>query len=202
MTFFPAEPGTWLIDLDPDVEPIPIIGWGVSGYVGFPILPIGSDPLAGQAYRLPGTGAVVDPAWSRTFESEDAWRAAGGRELPYEPGTPLLFGAEPAKAKSKPAAAAKPSAKEPDPASAELTAEVAGQLEWGRKQLKNKSFWHFTGEPEAVFVIEGGKTLPVGDPVNKITRDAFYEKRKSIPEIIIDPDNLPEADEDDTGGLI
>lgn len=214
MNSFPAEPGTWLIDLDPDVEPIPIIGWAVSGVCAAPILPIHADPVSGQAYRLPGTGAVVDPAWSRTFESDDAWRAAAGRKMPYEPGVSLLFGTEPAKAnKPKPASAAKPSAapKEPAEGSEELAAEVAAQLEWGKKQLKNNSFWHFTGTPEAVFIMPGGKTLPVGDDVEKITRDKFYELRKELTEVSIDPDNLPEQDEpevedddddDDAGGLV
>jgi len=68
-----------------------------------------------------------------------------------------------------------------------------------------------TGDPESVFKIEGGKLLPIGDNVDKITRDKFFELRKGITEVEIDPDNLPEQDEpelddddddDDAGGLV
>lgn len=202
MTSFAAEPGTWLINYDPDEQPVPILGWDVSGVVAFPILPFPGDPVSGQAYRLPGTGAVVDPAWAKTFESEDAWRAALGRHEPYEMGTSLLFTAEPKK--SKPAAAPKaaPEKANAPAASDETSAEVAGQLSWGKKQLKNRSFWHFSGSPEVVFIIEGGKTLPEGDDVDKITRDKFYELRKELTEATIDPDNLPEQEEDEMGGLV
>jgi len=205
MNCFPAEPGTWLIDIDPDIEPVPIIGRAVSGLTSAPILPTRQDPLSGQAYRLAGTGAVVDPAWPRTFESEDAWRAAAGRSLPYEPGSSLLFAVEPAKAKP---AASKPAASKPANEEQEgISEEVGVQLTLGRKSLKNKSFWHFTGEPAAVFEIAGGKLLPANDDVEKITRDSFQELRKSVPVAIIDPDNLPDGedadeDDDDAGGLI
>lgn len=209
MNIFPAEPGTWLIDLDPDVEPIPIIGWGVTGHTGEPIVPMMNfTPVTGQAFRLPGTGAVVDPVWSRTFESEDAWRAAAGRSLPYEPGE-IMFDSKPAP-KAAPKATAAPK-REPDAATAEVSASVAHQLSFGKKSLKNKSFWRFLGEPEAVFVIEGGKLLPVSENVDKITRDTFFELRKDITEVQIDPDNLPDQepagdddddDDDDAGGLI
>lgn len=207
MNCFPAEPGTWLIDLDPDVEPIPIIGWATSGLTAAPILPTQADPVSGQAYRLPGTGAVVDPAWSRTFESDEAWRATAGRSMPYEPGSSLLFGVEP----KKPSKPTKTTAPDPvNEAVAELTLAVASQLTLGKKSLKNRSFWHFTGDPEAVFEIDGGKLLPVNDDVDKITRDKFFELRKELTVIQIDPDNLPtgeepdadDEDDDDTGGLI
>lgn len=211
MTFFPAEPGTWLIDLDPDVEPTPIIGWGVTGHTGEPIVPMMNyTPVTGQAFRLPGTGAVVDPVWSKTFESEDAWRAAAGRSAPYEPGE-VMFDTGPAPKKaSKPSAPKAAPEKEPDAATAEVSASVARQIAFGKKSLKNNSFWHFTGEPESVFKIEGGKLLPIGDNVDKITRDKFFELRKAITEVEIDPDNLPEQeepeleddDDDDAGGLV
>lgn len=210
MTYFPAEPGTWLIDIDLDVEPIPIIGWAVSGHTAEPIVPtMNFTPVTGQAFRLAGTGAVVDPVWSKTFESEDAWRAAAGRSAPYEPGE-IMFDSVP----KKPAKPAKPAASvdkgNAPAASDEVSAEVARQLSFGKKSLKNKSFWRFLGGPEAVFIMEGGKTLPIGDDVDKITRDTFYELRKELTEATIDPDNLPEQeegddedeDEDDTGGLI
>lgn len=207
MNCFPAEPGTWLIDLDPDVEPIPIIGWAASGLTAAPILPTQADPVSGQAYRLPGTGAVVDPAWSRTFESDDAWRAAAGRSMPYEPGSSLLFGVE----TKKPSKPTKATASAPVSGFViELTEDVASRLKLGNKRLKNRSFWHYTDGPEAVFEIEGGKLLPVNDEVDKITRDKFFELRKDVTVIQIDPDNLPTGeepdadgeDDDDTGGLI
>lgn len=204
MTFFPAEPGTWLVDLDPDVEPIPIIGWGVSGHVGFPVVPLMNfSPVNGQAFRLPGTGAVVDPVWSKTFESEDAWRAAAGRSAPYEPGE-IMFDPKPASKKAPKPATKEAPAQELPPASDETSASVARQLSFGKKSLKNNSFWRFTGDPESVFKIEGGKLLPVSDNVDKITRDKFYEMRKELTEVSIDPDNLPEDDDDDddAGGLI
>lgn len=193
MTYFPAEPGTWLIDMDPDVEPIPIIGWVASANTAFPILPISADPVSGHAYRLAGTGAVVDPAWSRTFESEEAWRAAAGREAPYEPGTSLFFSAPEKKA-------AKPKASSSSSSTSAAVPNVPGieRLDFGNKSYKSKSFWHYRDDDhEFVFELPGETPIPTNEEVDKITRAKFFELRKDLTVAAVNPDELLGSDEDE-----
>lgn len=197
MTTFSADPGTWLVSLDPDFEPIPIIGWEKGpGARAWPILPMDKTGfLAGEAIRLPGSGAIVDPMWKRTFASEEAWRVAYDEEEPYEQGR--------AEEMAKPAT--KPVAKKVSSAKVESDPEFTDQLAFGSKRLKNRSFWHCDSDNPFVFVIDGGKTLPTGENVNKITRDEFYNLRGMVTETVVDPDNLPEsedADADDDEDLI
>lgn len=194
MTNFPADPGTWLIDHDEDVPPVPIIGWCASGATATPILPVPAQLVSGQAYRLAGTGAVVDPAWPRTFESEEAWRATMA-QAPYEIGQPISG----KKTAAKPTTT-KTAERKGIVASESMSSEVSAQIEWGKKSLKNNSFWQFSGDVDAVFIVPGGTLLPIGDNVDKVTRDKFYELRKEIPEVTVSPDDLRDDDDDDDSG--
>lgn len=202
MTCFPAEPGTWLISMDPDSEPVPIIGWAVSGVNAFPVLPIMADPVSGQAYRLAGTGAVVDPAWGRTFESEEAWRTAASRQAPYEPGTSLFFGTE----KRKPPKAA-PAASTTSAPAAVANVDGIELLTFGTKAYKSKSYWRFDGGVAPfVFEIAGETPIPTNEDAEKITRAQFFELRKTLTVAAVNPDELLGSgepdDDDDIDGMV
>jgi hypothetical protein len=51
------------------------------------------------------------------------------------------------------------------------------------KCYRSKSFWHFKDESglEFLFTIESGKEIPNDHRVVKINREAFFERRRSLP---------------------
>lgn len=206
-TAIPATHETWLIDVEQQAPSLPLIGWLHTGGLNLVPLVIGHPgPLVtGEAFLL-HTGQVYDPAVSEMFEDEDSWRQTVADYTNYRPGSPLPAFAVPTEAKapapvvnSAPAATplrTPPQPKDPAP---------AGQIEWGTKTYKSKSFWAFTppGEEEFIFVVEGDSPVPKN--ATKITRDDFYAKRKAgaversgkpgdEPELPLSP---PEEDDDD-----
>ena len=196
MTTFSAEPGTWLINLDPDVHPIPIIGWDKGPAMrAWPILPMRKKALyCGDAIRLPGTGHVIDPVWGRTFGSEEEWRDSFQRNEPYEPGTLPGEAQGGKKRKSEPPVRT---------TTVDIPEGALEVLAFGEKTYKNKSYWHHTGDPEFCFEIPGEEVCPVGDKIEKITRDAYFKLRKEIPSTTVTPSEMdfdaeePESDDED-----
>lgn len=194
MTHFPADPGTWLIALDEDVEPIPILGWShtTAGDRAWPVFPyLKKGLLSGEAIRFP-TGAVVDPVWRKTFGSEEAWRLAFHEEEPYEPGvTPGESKASTAPAKTE----------RPANTSGVQVEEIDVGLTLGKKTYKNKSWWRFTDEDmeeDFVFEVEGGELTPKDERATKITRADFYELRKELPvKVIVEGAGEPQTDDED-----
>lgn len=196
---------TWLIDLDESVSPLPLIGWVRTTGLNLSPLVIGHPgPLvSGEAFLL-HSGQVFDPAVSKIFMDEDSWRLAVADYTNYRAGSPLPAFAIPSEVKTAlPAEAAastivrtQPQPKDPAP---------AGQLEWGTKTYKSKSFWLFAPPDKEgfIFVVEGDKPVPKN--ATKITREDFYAKRKAgmveragvpgdEPELPLSP---PEDDDDD-----
>jgi hypothetical protein len=176
MTALPASRETWLIDLEQQAPNLPIIGWLHTGGLNLVPLVLGHPgPLVtGEAFLL-HTGQVYDPAASEMFADEDTWRDTVGDYTNYRPGTVLTaFATAPAVAATAPVAATPartpPQPKDPAP---------AGQIEWGTKTYKSKSFWAFTppDEDEFIFVVEGDNPVPKN--ATKITREDFYAKRKA-----------------------
>jgi hypothetical protein len=197
MTVIPATQQAWLVTLDADELPIPIIGWDKGPAIrAWPILPIHKKAfVAGEAFMF--KDCVVDPVWGRTFFDLDTWRETFEDEKPYKPGALPAAATPEVKAAATAAVPASSKAIETDP-------EFAARLTFGKKRNKTKSFWHVVSDPEFCFELAGEKLLPVGEDVSKITRDAFFELRKTVTQAAIDPDNLPAPadfdDEDDADG--
>lgn len=209
---FSAEPGTWLVNLDESVEPVPIIGWNAGQERCFPLFPMLRGGMkSGEAIRLPGSGAVVDPVWNRTFASEGVWREAFEDEEPYVPGKmPGVSGKDgkaPDVMKSEPN----------KPKRVEVTTEPArpGQVTWGTKEFKGNSWWCYDdGKELFIFEVPGEHVTPKDPNVKKITRKDFYDMRKTeVVKTVVpgdepeddDQDELPfegEGEDDDMGGLV
>lgn len=167
MTAFSAAFNTWLIDLEPNIAPLPLVGWAHTGGLNVMPLVIGHPgPLVtGEAFLLQN-GQVYDPAVSKIFEDEGNWRDTIAEDNSYRPGSLLTLLNGPA---ATPVARIPTASKKPVP---------AGQIQWGTKAFKGKSFWTFTesnGE-ESIFVVEGDSPTPKN--ATKITRDEFFAKRK------------------------
>jgi hypothetical protein len=207
MTAFPAAAGTYLIDYDPEVLSLPLVGWvHTTGLNVSPLVLGHPGPLVtGEGFLL-HTGQVYDPATSTLHESEDHWREALTEDTLFRPGTVLPMFAVPTEVKPATApvvatpARTPPQPKDPAP---------AGQIVWGTKTYKSKSFWSFTppDEDEFIFVVEGDNPVPKN--ATKITREDFYAKRKAgaversgrpgdEPELPLEP----EADEDEDDDLV
>lgn len=189
MTAIPAMNTTWLIDVDPSVAPLPIIGWvHTTGINVVPLVLGHPGPLVtGEAFLL-HTDQVFDPAVNELFADADVWRESVSDYTGYRPGAalPLLAipTAAPAAAPAAPVTRAQPQVKEP---------VKSNEIVWGTKTFKSKSFWTFTpeGGDEFIFVVEGGAVVPKN--ADKITREDFYAKRKAgVVEKSGKPDDEPE----------
>lgn len=193
MTAFPAAAGTYLIDYDDSVAPLPLIGWvHTTGLNVSPLVLGHPGPLVSGEGFLLHTGQVYDP-WSSTLHDDaDDWRNTLTENTVFRPGSALPMFAVPSavapaaipEVPTAPGARTQPQPKTPVP---------AGALVWGTKTFKSKSFWNFktaTGE-EIIFVVEAENPVPKN--ATKITREEFYAKRKAgVIEKAGRPDDEPE----------
>lgn len=203
MTAFPAHAGTMLIDLDPTMPPLPIIGWAHTTGLNVSPLVLGHPgPLvAGEAFLL-HTDQVYDPGTNLFHDSAEEWREAVSREEPYRPGTVLKLFAAPVEVKLP---VAQPSATPPKTLPV-ATKAPGGALAFDGKTYAKASFWKVEVNGES-FVINmpPDHRAPTG-PVEKITREVFFELRKTVPETtveaILNPASAtpPEAEVEDDDG--
>ena len=205
MNSFPAAPGTYLamIELDSDYPP-PVVGWQVSGVNALPVIAGHPGPLvAGEGVVFPDD-TVLDLATSRFFKSEDDWRQDYENDPKYRLGSALSVSvaapaAAPAPTPAAPAAPKLPvAAKTPD-----------GSLAFDGKTYAKASFWkgQIAGE-WFVFTVPPDHRAPTG-PVEKITREVYFDLRKSIPETTVEailnpesaavPAEEPDVEDDDDG---
>lgn len=201
MNAFPAAPGTYLVMIEPDSEYLPpVVGWQVSGANALPVVAGHPGPLvAGEGVVFPDD-TVLDLATNRVFKSEDDWRQDYEDDPKYRLGS-VLSGpvATPAPAPATPAAPKLPvAAKAP-----------GGALVFDGKTYAKASFWkgQIAGE-WFVFTVPPDHRAPTG-PVEKITREVYFDLRKSIPETtveaILNPDSAaapaeePNVEDDDDG---
>lgn len=208
MNAFPAAPGTYLVMIEPDSEYLPpVVGWQVSGVNALPVVAGHPGPLvAGEGVVFPDD-TVLDLATNRVFKSEDDWRQDYEDDPKYRLGSAL----------SVPVAApvAAPAAPTPAPAAPKLPVAAkapGGALAFDGKTYAKASFWkgQIAGE-WFVFTVPPDHRAPTG-PVEKITREVYFELRKSIPETtveaILNPESAapaaeePEVDDDDGDDLI
>lgn len=180
MIALPATNETWLIDYEPEVTPLPLLGWvHTTGLNVSPLVLGHPGPLVTGEALLLHTGQVYDFGTGTMHEDEGSWRDALSEDSLFRPGKPLPAFAIPSEAKSATAGlaaapAAVPARTPPQP----KDPAPVGQIEWGTKTYKSKSFWTFAppDEEEFIFVVEGGNVTPKN--ATKITRDEFYAKRK------------------------
>lgn len=197
MNAFPAAPGTYLVMIEPDSEYLPpVVGWQVSGVNALPVVAGHPGPLvAGEGVVFPDD-TVLDLATNRVFKSEDDWRQDYEDDPKYRLGS-VLSG--PVAAPATPAAPKLPvAAKAP-----------GGALVFDGKTYAKASFWkgQIAGE-WFVFTVPPDHRAPTG-PVEKITREVYFDLRKSIPETtveaILNPDSAaapveePDVEDDDDG---
>ena len=201
MNAFPAAPGTYLVMIEPDSEYLPpVVGWQVSGVNALPVVAGHPGPLvAGEGIVFPDD-TVLDLATSRVFKSEDDWRQDYVDDPKYRLGSVL----------SGPVVA--PVAAPATPATPKLPVAAkapGGALVFDGKTYAKASFWkgQIAGE-WFVFTVPPDHRAPTG-PVEKITREVYFDLRKSIPETtveaILNPDSAaapaeePDVEDDDDG---
>lgn len=201
MNAFPAAPGTYLVMIEPDSEYLPpVVGWQVSGVNALPVVAGHPGPLvAGEGIVFPDD-TVLDLATSRVFKSEDDWRQDYVDDPKYRLGSVL----------SGPVVA--PVAAPATPATPKLPVAAkapGGALVFDGKTYAKASFWkgQIAGE-WFVFTVPPDHRAPTG-PVEKITREVYFDLRKSIPETtveaILNPDSVavpaeePDVEDDDDG---
>ena len=205
MTALPATNETWLIDLEQQTPNLPLVGWlHTTGLNLVPLVVGHPGPLVtGEAFLL-HTGQVYDPAVSEMFEDEDSWGQTVVDYTNYRPGSPLPAFAVPTQTKTvstndvtSPIVRTQPQPKDPAP---------AGELVWGTKTYKSKSFWMFMPQKGEGYLMVVEAEKPVPKNAVKITRDDFYAKRKAgmveragvpgdEPELPLTP--LPAEEDDD-----
>jgi hypothetical protein len=206
MTTFAAAPGMMLVSLDPADPEYPILGWlHTTGLNVLPLVIGHPGPMvSGEAIRFPDD-MVYDPASTMLFSDAESWRDDFEAESRYRPGTVIGHAAPPA---APPVAVVAPAApKLPVAAKA-----PGGALAFDGKTYAKASFWKVEiGGESFVINMPPDHRAPTG-PVEKITREVFFELRKSIPETTVEailnpgtpepqPEE-PEADEDDGDDLI
>lgn len=207
MTAFAATPGMMLVSIDPHDPEHPIIGWSHTSGLNVSPLVLGhpGPMVSGEAIQF-SDNQIYDPASNMMFDDADSWREDFYSENRYRPGTVMGHVAPPAAAPATVVALAAHktlpvAAKAPD-----------GTVAFNGKTYAKASFWKIEigGEP---FVINmpPDHRAPTG-PVEKITREVFFELRKSIPETsveaILNPASATplsfeaEAEDDDGNDLI
>lgn len=203
MTSFAALPGTSLVSLEATDPTYPVVGWlNTTGLNVVPLVVGHPGPLtAGEGVELEN-GSVIDLMTGSLFGDVESWRDDFNENPGYRIGTPI---------KAVPV--------EPTPVSTPELAVLsgrmpvapdAGPLDFSGKVYAKASFWQaYTGGREVVFVLTPEHPSPL-PPARKITRDAYFEARKTIAEVTLDSlmkpaDDQPrlplgdETDEDDDG---
>lgn len=168
--YTPASAGTWVVYLDEERHPLPVISWLCLGTQAAPMLPLGCPNLeTGQAVMLPD-GTTVDLATGSPFEDVESWRHWTTDQEPYTVGQPLEKHLS-----TKPNTRAtlvekRATSVENRPAAALPVVSFSG------KTYKNNSFWKIDGR--FVMQLPGGEPAPDAPMAEKITRGDFFELRK------------------------
>lgn len=179
MDVFPAFFSASLINFDPSIPAAPVVGWAHCGNGRCLPLVLGRPGglVTGDAIRAAGTERVFDLIAGLNFDDEDAWRAHIEENEPYRAGltSPLL---------SYPGSLVIQPKQPPEAKLAELP--KAGELphvEFGGKVYAKQTFWQApAGQAQVVFVLEKNTPCPLSG-AEKITRESYYELRKSIVEV-------------------
>ena len=207
MTAFAATPGAVLVSLDPADPEYPILGWLHTTGLNVTPLVIGhpGPMVSGEAIQFEDE-RVYDPASTMMFGDLESWRDDFEAENRYRPGSVIGHAAPPA---APPVAVVAPAAPKTLPVAAKAP---GGALAFDGKTYAKASFWKVEiGGESFVINMPPDHRAPTG-PVEKITREVFFELRKSIPETTVEailnpvpgaqPAGEPEADEDDGDDLI
>ena len=198
MTAFAAQPGFHLVSLDATDPTYPIIGWlHTTGLNVVPMVLGHPGPLtAGEGIEAEN-GSVFDPATGQSFGDVESWRDDFNENPTYRIGSPIRALLVP----------------EPVPSVSPVVANVvnekptASALDFSGKVYQKASFWRANvGGRDLVFVLTPGIPAPQA-PAEKITREAFYEARKTISEVQVatlmqpadDQPELPLGETDDDG---
>lgn len=180
-----------LINVDPSIPEAPVLGWAHCG--GGRCLPLvlgrPGGLVTGDAIRAEGSDHVFDLVLGQKFEDEDEWRNFLEAREQYRPGltSPLL--AYPGQIVIK---------LEPTPEAKLAVLPKAGEVpvvQFGGKPYAKQTFWQAPPEkPQVIFVLEKGTPCPLAG-AEKITRDTFYELRKSLVEVHQSVFNKPDPNQ-------
>lgn len=196
MTAFASTPGTALVSLDATDPEFPIIGWlHTSGLNALPLVVGHPGPLvAGHGIQF-ANESVYDMMTGKLFDDAESWRDDFNDDPKYRIGTVI---------KEAVFSAPAPDARTPEP-----PAPKSGSLDFSGKVYQKASFWQaHTGGREVVFTLPPETPSPL-PPAKKITRDTYFELRKTITESNVailmapaeDQPQLPfEGDDDDDDG--
>lgn len=198
MTAFAAQPGFHLVSLDATDPTYPIIGWlHTTGLNVVPMVLGHPGPLtAGEGIEAEN-GTVFDPATGQSFGDVESWRDDFNENPTYRIGSPIKTLLVPEPAASAPSVAVNVANEKP----------TASTLDFSGKVYQKASFWRANvGGRDLVFVLTPGIPAPQA-PAEKITREAFYEARKTISEVQVatlmqpadDQPELPLGETDDDG---
>ena len=189
-----AAPDTNLITLDGEDVAMPVVGWvcGPSGAIVPMIFGRSARMVTGEAIEFP-SGLVVDPTTRAAYESAEVWRAFIEDTEPYSVGSQIGFDFVPV---FDTPAEPKPVTKAPALDGASFTG----------KTFAKTSFWRVGNR---ILTLTPDNKSPVGSGVLKITREAYVELRKTLPESTMeslmsnDEPELPlGGDDDDADDLI
>lgn len=208
MTAFAATPGAVLVSLDPADPEYPILGWLHTTGLNVTPLVIGhpGPMVSGEAIQFEDE-RVYDPASAMMFGDLESWRDDFEAENRYRPGSIIGH--------VKPEPIAIRLTPPPAPAAPKLPVAAkapGGALAFDGKTYAKASFWKVEiGGESFVINMPPDHRAPTG-PVEKITREVFFELRKSIPETTVEailnpvsaapPAEEPEAEDDDGDDLI
>lgn len=179
MEVFPAVLPASLVNLDPSVPECPVLGWAHCGNGRCLPLVLGRPGglVTGDAIRSEGSERVFDLTLGQIFGGDESWRDYLAERDLYRPGmtSPLL---------SYPGQIVAKVEQPPEAKLAELP--KAGELphvEFGGKVYAKQTFWQApAGQAQVVFVLEKNTPCPLSG-AEKITRESYYELRKSIVEV-------------------
>lgn len=203
MTAFAAQPGFHLVSLDATDPTYPIIGWlHTTGLNVVPMVLGHPGPLtAGEGIEAEN-GTVFDPATGQSFGDVESWRDDFNENPTYRIGSPIKALLVPELDAVRPSALAV-TASDVIPG----VKPTASALDFSGKVYQKASFWRANvGGRDIVFVLTPGIPAPQA-PAEKITREAFYEARKTISEVQVatlmqpadDQPELPLGETDDDG---
>lgn len=201
MPVLQAAPNTFIVNTDPELAAIPVLGWIVSenGSLGMPVLPFlrKHGILSGEGFQFPDN-EVCDPVLGMMFDSVETWRSFVAETKPYVEGKPKGVAGHDGKTAEKPADSGAPRGlNNPYP----VSPAPAGLVKFGKKTYKTTSFWRFTGDGyDFLFEVVGETPYPQDDRAKKITRDEFFKLRKEeVPVRIVTPSDeseLPLGEDD------
>lgn len=206
MTAFAATPGAVLVSLDPADPEYPILGWLHTTGLNVTPLVIGhpGPMVSGEAIQFEDE-RVYDPASTMMFGDLESWRDDFEAENRYRPGTVIGHAAPPA---APPVAVVAPVAPKTLPVASKAP---GGALAFDGKTYAKASFWKVEIDGDTYVInMPPDHRAPTG-PVEKITREVFFELRKSIPETTVeailnpgtrDPQPEESETEDDGDDLI